>query len=44
MWGLAPRLGIEPSPPSLEGEVISTGLPGKFQIGVFDTGLVAAHK
>ena len=26
---LAPRPGIEPAPPSLEGEVLTTGLPGK---------------
>ena len=26
---LTPRLGIEPTPPALEGEVLTTGLPGK---------------
>ena len=26
---LAPRPGIEPAPPALEGEVVSTGTPGK---------------
>ena len=26
---LAPRSGIEPEPPALEGEVLTTGLPGK---------------
>ena len=26
---LAPRPGIEPAPPALEGEVLTTGLPGK---------------
>ena len=26
---LAPRPGIEPSPPALEGEVLTTGPPGK---------------
>ena len=26
---LAPRPGIEPAPPALEGEVITTGPPGK---------------
>ena len=26
---LAPRLGIEPAPPALEGEVLTTGSPGK---------------
>ena len=29
-WGiLAPWPGIEPTPPSLEGQVSNTGLPGK---------------
>ena len=31
-WGmrdLAPQLGIEPTPPALEGEVVTTGLPEK---------------
>ena len=27
---LAPRPGIEPTPPALEGKVLTTGLPGKF--------------
>ena len=27
----APRPGIEPSPPALEGEILTTGLPGKSQ-------------
>ena len=26
---LAPGPGIEPAPPALEGEVLTTGLPGK---------------
>ena len=26
---LAPRPGIGPAPPALEGEVLTTGLPGK---------------
>ena len=26
---LAPRLGIEPAPPALEGEVLTTGLSGE---------------
>ena len=26
---LAPRPGIEPAPPELEGEVLTTGPPGK---------------
>ena len=29
---IAPQPGIEPSPPELEGEVLTTGLPGKSQI------------
>ena len=29
---LAPRPGIEPAPPALEGEVLTTGLPGKCQL------------
>ena len=28
---LAPIPGIEPSPPALEGDVLTTGLPGKSQ-------------
>ena len=28
---LPPRLGIEPTPPALEGEVLTTGPPGKSQ-------------
>ena len=28
---LAPQPGVEPSPPTLEGEVLTTGLPGKSQ-------------
>ena len=28
---LAPRPGIEPSLPALEGEILTTGLPGKSQ-------------
>ena len=28
---LAPQPGIEPTPPALEGEVLTTGLPGKSQ-------------
>ena len=27
---LAPQPGIEPAPPALEGEVLTTGPPGKF--------------
>jgi len=26
---LAPRTGIKPGPPALEGKVLNTGLPGK---------------
>ena len=26
---LAPQLGIKPAPPALEGEVLTTGSPGK---------------
>ena len=29
MCDLSPRLGIEPAPPALEGEVLTTGPPGK---------------
>ena len=29
---LAPQPGIKPTPPSLEGEVLTTGLPGKSQV------------
>ena len=25
----APQKGVEPTPPTLEGEVLTTGLPGK---------------
>ena len=37
---LAPRPGIEPTPPALDSEVLTTGLPGKslsahFLIGLF---------
>ena len=28
-WILAPRPGIEPAPPALQGEVLTTGPPGK---------------
>ena len=28
---LAPRPGIEPAPPALQGEILSTGQPGKSQ-------------
>ena len=30
---LAPWPGIEPTPPTLEGKVLTTGLPGRFQEG-----------
>ena len=29
MWDLSPRPGIEPTPPALESEVLTTGPPGK---------------
>ena len=29
IWDLSSRPGIEPTPPALEGEVLTTGLPGK---------------
>ena len=29
MWLLGPRPGIEPAPPALEGEVLTTGPPEK---------------
>ena len=29
MWDLAPWAGVEPEHPALEGEVLTTGLPGK---------------
>ena len=29
---LAPRPGIEPAPPGLEGEVLATGPPGKSRV------------
>ena len=29
MWDLSSQTGIEPAPPALEGEVLTTGLPGK---------------
>ena len=33
LWleGLAPQPGIEPAPPALEGEVLTTGQPEKSQ-------------
>ena len=31
LWVSAPRLGTEPVPPALEGEVLTTGPPGKSQ-------------
>ena len=34
---LAPQPGIEPAPPALEGEVLTTGPPGKSQDSVFLT-------
>ena len=31
-WDLALRPGIEPTPPTLEGEVLTTGPPGKSHV------------
>ena len=33
---LAPRPGIEPTSPALEGEVLTTGLPGKSPGRIFN--------
>ena len=35
---LASWPGIDPAPPALEGEVLTTGLPGKFSICVLRLG------
>ena len=32
---LAPQTGIEPKPPALEGEVLTTGLPEKSRVTLF---------
>ena len=32
---LAPQSGVEPAPPALEGEVLTTGLPGKSHFAHF---------
>ena len=34
---LACRPGIEPAPPALEGEVLTTGPPGKSLVSTFKT-------
>ena len=36
---LAPPLGIEPTPPALEGEVLTTGPPWKYLLLLFCVGL-----
>ena len=36
---LAPRPGIEPTPPALEGEVLTTGPPWKYLLLLFCVGL-----
>ena len=33
---LAPQPGIEPAAPALEGEVLTTGLPGKSHMYLFE--------
>ena len=33
---LAPRPGIEPALPAVEGEVLTTGLPGKCPVTTFE--------
>ena len=40
---LAPRSGIEPAPPALEGKVLTIGLPGKFQDVQFQKLTLAAE-
>ena len=32
MWDLSSPTGIEPASPALEGEALTTGLPGKSQV------------
>ena len=32
---LAPWPGIKPTPPTLEGDVLTTGPPGKYQFWIF---------
>ena len=36
MWDLSSPAGIEPVPPALEGEVLTTGPPGKPRVLLFD--------
>ena len=38
MWDLNSPPGIEPSPPALEGEVLTTGPPGKFPLCISSSG------
>ena len=37
---LAPWPGIEPIPPALEGEILTTGLPGKSLLGILTSFLL----
>ena len=39
---LAPRLGIEPALPALEGEVLTIGLPGKSPFSPLDSTIAVA--
>ena len=32
MWNLSSQLGLKPAAPALEGEVLTTGLPGKSHV------------
>ena len=41
---LAPQPGIEPTPPALEGEVLTTGSPGKSLYFWFFSQLVKKNK
>ena len=34
IWNFSTQPGIKPAPPALEGELLTTGLPGKFQTRV----------
>ena len=45
MWDLSSPAGIEPVPPALEGEVLTTGPPGKPRVLLFDLeqGRIAVH-
>ena len=39
---LAPQTGIEPIPPALEGEVLTTGPPGKPLCFIFKTDFIGS--